>query len=67
MSEILVDWGQNNVLPLVTLTGIFFLAPKLHFILVTNLKGKHVPAVGAWIKAMTQFLPGEVTFGDGRL
>lgn len=38
MSEILVDRRQNNVLPLVTLIGIFFLAPKLHFILVTAAK-----------------------------
>lgn len=52
MSEILVDWGQNSVLPSVTLTGIyiFFLASKLHFILVTDPKGKNVQGGGSGTK-----------------
>lgn len=46
ISEILVDQGQNNVLPLVTWPGISFLASKLHFILMTNSKGKRVQGWG---------------------
>lgn len=67
MPEILVGQDQNNVLPLVTWTGIFFLASKLHFILMTSSKSKRVQGAGIGPKAMTQFPPGEMPFRGGRL
>lgn len=43
MSEVLVDRGHSSVLLSVTFTEIFFLVPKLYFLLMTNLNAKCVP------------------------
>lgn len=60
-SEFLFDPDHSSVLPSVTLTGTFFLVPKLYFILMTNLNGKCVPGEDNQRLYHISFLRGSIS------